>query len=86
MLPSRGARTGATSTGAVHDLNKPDLRAREEKAKFKIENKIHAVMRAIDDQKRLKEEMEEKEKKQLKKQLKLTQMQSDLKDLEDELE
>ena len=43
-------------------------------------------MRAIDDQKRLKEEMEEKEKKQLKKQLKLTQMQSDLKELEDELE
>ena len=60
--------------------------ARNNKAKFKIENKIHAVMRAIDDQKRLKEAMEEKEKKQLKKQLKLTQMQSDLKDLEDELE
>ena len=46
---------------------------------MKMQNKIHAVMRAIDDQKRLKEEMEEKEKKQVKKQLKLTQLQIDLK-------
>ena len=60
--------------------------AREGKAKLKMENKIHAVMRAIDDQKRLKEEMEEKEKKQVKKQIKLTQLQIDLKQLEDELE
>ena len=60
--------------------------AREGKANMKMHNKIHSVMRAIDDQKRIKEEMEEKEKKQLKKQLKLTQLQIDLKELEDQLE